>query len=542
MDEARTREEPLETASLERLQALFEAAKAAQDGGRWEESLAAYEAVLHRLPVAEGEWSVEVLRRIGAVHYFRGDLELASDVLEASCAAARAHGALRHLASGLNLAATVHQSAGRLAVAEAMYLEAADIAEAAGHSRLAVMIEQNLGTIASVRGDSGAALHRYGRALERYEQTGDGQGVAWVLNNIGMVRTDLRDWVAAAQAFERAMLIARSRGDTELLGTVQLNRADLYLQLDHFDDARACIDQAFELFGRLGSRAGLGESYKLYGSLFRASGKLQLADAHLATVTELAAAAEFLLLEAEARVEHALVYLDLGRNTDALRALNRAHQLFGELRARRELLDIEKRLDALERSYLQVVRAWGESIESKDHYTAGHCQRVADLTVRLAAAVGFTGRDLTWIRMGGFLHDVGKTGVDAAILNKPGKLDETEWEQMRNHTVLGDAIVAELEFPWDIRPIVRSHHERWDGTGYPDGIAGEAIPLTARILCVADVFDALTTTRSYRPAFTQQKALQIMATESGLVFDPELFELFCRMLAEEAASELARAG
>jgi putative nucleotidyltransferase with HDIG domain len=535
-------EEPLDTFAMQTLHALFDAAKAAQESGRWDDALARYEAVLHRLALSDGEWSVEVLRRIGAVHYLRGDLELANEVLEASCAAARAHGSLRHLASGLNLAATVHQAAGRLAVAEAMYLEAADIAEAAGHERVAVMIEQNLGTIASVRGDSGAALHRYGRALERYEQTGDGQGVAWVLNNIGMVHTDLRDWTAATRAFERAMLVARSRGDTEVLGTIQLNRADLYLQIDHFDDARACIDQAFELFGQLGSRAGLGEAYKLYGTLFRASGKLQLADAHLDTVTELAAAAEFLLLEAEARVEHALVYLDMGRNADALRALNRAHRLFAELRARRELLDIDKRLDALERSYLQVVRAWGESIESKDRYTAGHCARVADLTIRLASAVGFTGRDLTWMRMGGFLHDVGKTAVDAAVLNKPGQLDEREWEQMRNHTVAGDAIVAELGFPWDIRPMVRSHHERWDGTGYPDGIAGAAIPLTARILCVADVFDALTTTRSYRAAFTQEKALQIMTADSGSVFDPELLALFCHMLAGESAGELARAG
>jgi putative nucleotidyltransferase with HDIG domain len=527
---------------MQSLDALFDAAKAAQEGGRWEEALARYEALLHRLPTPEGEWSVEVLRRIGAVHYFRGDLELASEVLEASCAAARAHGSLRHLASGLNFAATVHQAAGRLELAESIYLEAGGIAEAAGHARLAVMIEQNLGTIANVRGDSAGALHRYGRALERYEQSCDDQGMAWVLNNIGMVHTDLRDWASAGQAFERAMVIARHRRDTELLGTIQLNRSDLYLQQERFDDARACIDQAFELFGRLGSRAGLGEAYKLYGSLFRSSGKLQLADAHLGTVTEIAAEAEFLLLEAEARVEHALVYLDLGRNADALRGLNRAHQLFGELRARRELLDIEKRLDALERSYLHVVQAWGESIESKDHYTAGHCKRVADLTFRLAAAVGFTGRDLTWIRMGAFLHDVGKTAVDAAVLNKPGKLDEAEWEQMRNHTVAGDGIVAELEFPWDIRPIVRSHHERWDGSGYPDGIAGEAIPLTARILCVADVFDALTTTRSYRVAFTKEKALEIMAAESGRVFDPELFALFSSMLAEQAAGQLAKAG
>src|SRR5690606_25841802 len=105
---------------------------------------------------------------------------------------------------------------------------------------------------------------------------------------------------------------------------------------------------------------------------------------------------------------------------------------------------------------------------------------------------------------------VGKIEVPAEILNKPGKLTSEEWREMQAHTTAGDRIVAELEFPWDIGPIVRSHHERWDGSGYPDGISGDAIPLTARILCIADVYDALTTTRSYRPALSREEALEIM--------------------------------
>jgi HD-GYP domain-containing protein (c-di-GMP phosphodiesterase class II) len=97
---------------------------------------------------------------------------------------------------------------------------------------------------------------------------------------------------------------------------------------------------------------------------------------------------------------------------------------------------------------------------------------------------------------------------------------------MQNHTVEGDTIVSGLNFPWDIRPVVRSHHERWDGYGYPDGLAGEAIPLTARIVCLADVYDALTTTRSYRAAFPREEALRIMDSEVDRIFEPELFLLF----------------
>lgn len=112
---------------------------------------------------------------------------------------------------------------------------------------------------------------------------------------------------------------------------------------------------------------------------------------------------------------------------------------------------------------------------------------------------------------------------------------------MRSHTTVGDEIVAPLNFPWDIRPIVRNHHERWDGKGYPDGLRGTEIPLTARILCVADVYDALTTARSYRPALSHAEAMRIMERDSGTAFDPEIFQLFRRLL-EERRKETPKAG
>jgi putative nucleotidyltransferase with HDIG domain len=216
-----------------------------------------------------------------------------------------------------------------------------------------------------------------------------------------------------------------------------------------------------------------------------------------------------------------------------LQRLNRAHRLFEALHASADLLDIAGRLDGLEDTYLRVMQQWAESIESKDLYTHGHCERVADYGCMLAAAVGFSGRELTWFRMGGFLHDVGKTAVPAEVLNKPGKLDDNEWKIMQSHTTVGDDIVAELNFPWDIRPLVRSHHERWDGTGYPDRLAGEQIPFPARILCIADVYDALTTARSYRPALSQDEALRIMDKDAGRIFDPALYAVFRKLVAPE---------
>jgi HD-GYP domain-containing protein (c-di-GMP phosphodiesterase class II) len=129
--------------------------------------------------------------------------------------------------------------------------------------------------------------------------------------------------------------------------------------------------------------------------------------------------------------------------------------------------------------------------------------------------------------------------VPAEVLNKPGKLTDAEWEMVRGHPSAGVALLADIEFPWDVRPIVESHHERWDGRGYPHGLAGEAIPLTARVLGVADVYDALTSQRSYKRAFSHDEAMDIMRRDAGTQFDPALFAEFESMLLADRATVAA---
>jgi putative nucleotidyltransferase with HDIG domain len=147
---------------------------------------------------------------------------------------------------------------------------------------------------------------------------------------------------------------------------------------------------------------------------------------------------------------------------------------------------------------------------------------------------------MMWFRMGALLHDVGKVSIPLEILTKPGRLDDSEWTVMAQHPVSGVELLEGVEFPWDVRPMIRHHHERWNGSGYPDRIAGETIPLEARILTIADVYDALTTTRSYRAAFPHEKAMEILSSEVGQTVDPGLFELFARDVAPrlEAGTEV----
>jgi putative nucleotidyltransferase with HDIG domain len=176
--------------------------------------------------------------------------------------------------------------------------------------------------------------------------------------------------------------------------------------------------------------------------------------------------------------------------------------------------------------FLDIVAQWGQSIESADRYTRGHCERVANYACALAREVGVEREVLLWFRMGALLHDVGKIVVPPEILNKPGRLTPDERAVIERHPDAGVELIGDIEFPWDIRPMVRHHHEAWDGSGYPAGLAGEAIPLAARILCVADVYDALASDRPYRPAFPHQRTLEIMAAEAGTRLYPALFDLF----------------
>jgi putative nucleotidyltransferase with HDIG domain len=513
---------------------LLESAQHAERTGNWNEALQLYQQAWEESQEASDFVRVaDILRWIGRVHRQRGNLLLAADAYRRSLAVAEEHGLTVQIASALNVLAMVEQLQGRVDEAEALYLRGRDLAVESGDKRLTAMIEQNYATMANIRGEIDVALTSYASALDHYRHLQDDAMCAYALNNIGMAHTQRSEWALAAEHFGQALEYARRVGEAEIIGTIHLNSAEFQLKSGNIDQAREHCAEAFAIFSRVASKTSVAETYKLYGKIYRAAGKRELAEAHLAVIVELARSCEDRLLEAEIEHERALLHVSEGRNREALLSLNRAHEIFISFKAHNAIIDIDRRLDRIEETFLEVVRAWGESIESKDLYTHGHCSRVADFACKLAGAVGIQGRDLNWMRMGAFLHDVGKTAVPSEVLNKPGKLTDEEFEQMKRHTVIGDAIISETPFPWDIRPIVRNHHERWDGTGYPDRLAGENIPLHARILCVADVYDALTSARSYRRALTHEEAMEIMRREAGKVTDPALFAIFDELMTAE---------
>ncbi len=180
----------------------------------------------------------------------------------------------------------------------------------------------------------------------------------------------------------------------------------------------------------------------------------------------------------------------------------------------------------LRRSYVATVRALSNAVEARDAYTGHHADRVAAYALAIAAATGTELTDRPEIEFGFLLHDVGKVAIPDAILFKPEPLEPDEFRLMARHPVIGWEIVRDVEFLGEARDVVRSHHERWDGTGYPDELAAETIPLAARVFAVADTLDALTTDRPYRTASSFADAREVIRENSGTQFDPGIVKAF----------------
>jgi putative two-component system response regulator len=187
-------------------------------------------------------------------------------------------------------------------------------------------------------------------------------------------------------------------------------------------------------------------------------------------------------------------------------------------------------LDDAEKMLFAVAR----SVEARDEGTGEHCDRLSRLAVRLGEHLGLSSEDLKALRKAGYLHDIGKVGVPDAVLLKPGKLDAAEWELMRSHVDIGVAICAGLRTLRSTLPIIRHHHERQDGSGYPDHLVGEAVPLLARVFQVTDVFDSLTSERPYRRALASDEAVEVLREETRRGYwDRSVVEAFASMLDRE---------
>ncbi len=213
--------------------------------------------------------------------------------------------------------------------------------------------------------------------------------------------------------------------------------------------------------------------------------------------------------------------------SDLLEAMGQRTKLVGTEPA---LKETDKFSDELRKDYVVVIRTLLEAIEILDTYGQGHSGRVAKYSLSIAEKLGLSLEEMRNIELSALLHDIGKIGVGSAILGKTGRLNERESFMVRKHAILGESIVQSIEFLQAARPLIRHHHERYDGQGYPDGLSGKEIPLGARILSVAEAYDSITSNSPYRQALPSKEAVKELEKGAGSQFDPLIVETFTRIL------------
>ncbi|MEP7381187.1 MAG: HD domain-containing phosphohydrolase [Gemmatimonadota bacterium] len=518
------------------LGALLEQGRLAEARGQVQAARELYERALHSLTVDTPAWSIaRLLLGVGRTHLATRNSGAALDCVEAVFALPTEAGMEMGIAEALELRGCIRWLDGQVGDAREDFVEVRRRATESGRPGLAALGASHLADLAILGGQLAEAITLGESALEGFRTVGDEDGVASAAARLAGCFADLKRWNAAEQAFADAAAAATGQHNERLLASIELGRAEMALDRANVERAQAAADRALELARRVDDRSLLARALVLAGIVARELGDLPRAERLLEQADRLAEGEEDLLLIAETARELADLLARSDRHASALRALNRAYRALAQLRVRGVDGNAARRMRRLDEGFFDVVRRLAQRIEGKDHATGGHCDRVADLTCEIARRMGIERQALRWYRVGAYLHDIGKLEIPPTILNKSGRLSPEEWAIVKRHPVAGADMLRDIDFPWEVRPIVESHHECWDGSGYPHGLAGEEIPLAARIFTVADVYDALVSRRSFKVAVPHDEALDVMRRDVGRQFDPAVFKVFAEVVQEGIA-------
>jgi len=506
---------------------VLEQARAAEERGRVDLARELYDRVLQRVQSTDDAPTAHVAMLASArLATAAGETTIALDILEAALASATARGADADCASAAVLRARALWAGGDVGGAEGEATRARDWARRAGEYREAAQCLNTLGALAVARGslDDGIAL--YQSCLTELRALGQALDLATTLTSLGELYDDARRWDRSDAAFDEAVSVASALGEPAVVLDAQLRHAELFARRGDVDRAQDRCERALDTARRIRDPRATAAAARVAAMIARERGDLASAEERLAAAEAALRDRDDPTLAAEIAAERAELYHRQDRHRETIIALNRAYRALSQIKGVGGVADVARRTRRLEAQFIDVVRRWGQSIEAKDLNTHGHCERVADLACAIAAHMGIAGSTVFWYRVGALLHDIGKLVIPAEVLNKPDRLTEDEWSLVRRHPSAGAEMLAAVDFPWDVRPIVESHHECWDGSGYPHGLAGERIPLAARIVCVADVYDVLTSDRSFKRALSHDEALEVMRRDVGRQFDPAVFRAF----------------
>lgn len=473
----------------------------------------------------------ETFTQIGQLLAKQGDHDRALGYLQRAIGAYRRLNDPEGMCKALRNLGVVYVELGEFEEAELTYDEAIKTARETGDRLLYADLINNLGTIMNMRGNWRRALELYRESLLIYEAGQEIRKRAYTENNLAITLSEQGMNDEAFEYFKKAHETGTNINDATLILIVDINLADLYIKRGQLSEAEYHCQKAHRyLLDSSLVNGNLVETKKIFGKIARHrkdhKAALDFFEEGLTISREIGAK----FLEAEVLMERGIVLRDMDRHLDSLADLEASYHIYNQLKAEGKQVEIEKIIKSIEELYLEIFDLMSQKVDLKDKYTKGHSDRVASFALLLAKELSLKSNMIKSIVAAALLHDIGKIKIDDCVLNKNGKLTPEEFELIKQHPGWGVEMLRGMEFPWDIKPLILHHHEKLDGTGYPHGLKGEDVTLGMRIISIADVFDALTSDRVYRPAYDTDKALEIMEKESGSSFDPVLLKCFRNLI------------
>jgi len=527
--------------SLElRIELYLEKGKSYASQGQLDVAIAEYQKTLEycRDP-GQLKTRAEIFTQIGQLLAKQGDHDRALGFIQRAIGAYRRRNDQVGLCKAMRNLGVVYVELGEFEEAEMTYHDAIDLAEHTDDRLLYADLVNNLGAIMNMKGNRHEALRHYLESLEIYKSHDEIRKAAYTENNLAISFAEQGMNQEAFDYFRRAYRTAVTIKDASLTLIVDINLADLYLKKGALSEAKQHCRKAEQHLLQAGLKNGhLVETKKIAGKIAFQEEQYETALRQFNEAYDTSREVGARFLEAEVLLERGKLLAAMERHFDALNDLESSYRMYSDLRAEGKREQTERVIDSIERLYLDVFDIMAREVDLKDPYTKGHSDRVASLALLLGKEVGLRANTLKTIVAAALLHDIGKVKVDDGILKKPGKLTDEEYQAIKKHPEFGLELLHGKDFPWDIRPLVLHHHERWNGGGYPRGLKGEDIPLGARIIGIADVFDALTSDRVYRTAFDTEKALAMMTEDSGVAFDGVLLDRFVQLITRGRADRV----
>jgi putative nucleotidyltransferase with HDIG domain len=513
--------------------------------GNWTQAMEVYEGLLH--PAALSSVSVNeiamALLRIAGIYRNAGRREIALDIVAVGVFIAEANGLGPELGHALVAQSSILLSDDRITEAESIALEGRGKAEVA-EAEIAVAIADNiLGVIASRAGDVSRALLRFASALAYGRRAGDQFLTSMCLNNIGRAYLALGMPEEAVPRLEEAVALGWEQHRLTA-ANAECMLATFYAENGEAERAEQHAVRAMEAARRLGSPRLAADAYMATACVATSMRRFQVAADQLRLAGSLARRERQLDSDAELATCELALHLGAARAGPALAAMERAEAFYAaapDVWGQRRLL---VRASGLQELLDAACEKWLRSLSVVLGQARRHAHRVAALSSALAKAAELDERDRRSIAIGALIHDIGYLSLPPDLATREDRLNDLEREIVRAHAEFGDTILSEAGFPKSVRNVVRHHHERVDGGGYPDGLRGDAIPLGARIVAIAEAYDALRSPRGARHALPESQALRMLEAEAGRAFDERFCAQFVSVvragLAETSASSVER--